>query len=172
MPHERTYHIFYQIFAGASNQILNNLMLNSNNQYNFLGNDPPVRKIKQNDATDFFDVIHALSEIGFGLKLQNDVFRLLAAILHMGNFEFKSSSEDEKEHASSLLVESTGVNFVSSVLGLPVSELGPALTSRTIKSIGRKSFYSVPLSVDQVSTFWFEFCVFSKFNRHFDCFIS
>lgn len=131
--------------------MLSSLHLDPNKTYQYLGAQNIRTKTKPNDADDFFDLIKALSDIGMGLKTQNDIFKLIAAILHLGNFQFKYlDTTNGRGNASCELLSTPQVNYVSEVLGIPLEPLKSALTSRTIQGSGRASFYSVPLSVEQV----------------------
>lgn len=148
-PEERSFHVFYQLLAGANNAMRSSLLLDSGAFYNYLGASTPKLKEKANDSEDFFDLIKALSDIGMGLKTQNDIFRLIATILHLGNFEFEYNHDDDATNVSCRLKTSPYVEFVSAVMGVSVESLGPALTNRTVQTSGRSSFYSVPLNLDQ-----------------------
>ena len=149
-PDERTFHIFYQLFAGANNAMLSSLMLDGNALYKYLGTTSPKVKERMNDSEDFFDLVKALSDVGVGLKTQNDIFRLLASILHLGNFQFEYVQSSNDTNMNCTLKPSPYIEFVSKVLGVSESRLGPALTNRTVQTSGRASFYSVPLSIEQV----------------------
>ena len=150
-PEERTYHIFYQLLAGAGSSMLSSLLLDENQIYHYLGPEAPKQKLKPNDAADFFDLVKALSEIGMGLKAQNDIFKLISTIMHLGNFQFQFEHDEGSSVSGSRLAPSKYVSFVSNMLGVPENKLASALTSRTVRSSGRSSFYSVPLSPVQVN---------------------
>jgi myosin heavy subunit len=150
---ERSYHVFYQLFAGAHRSTLNGLMLDPSVPYRFLGMNPPAAKIRPDDSSNFFDLVNALSEIGMGLKTQNDIFRLIASILHLGDFSFEEGASGDDGRSTSTLTRTPCADFVCGVLGIPFAELSSALTSRTVKTNARRSVYSVPLSVDQVRVY-------------------
>lgn len=42
----------------------------------------------KNDANDFFSLVSALDILGFNKSEQDTIFRILAAVLHMGNIYF------------------------------------------------------------------------------------
>lgn len=45
------------------------------------------------DAKSFQEMVAALSLLGFGPKEQNDMWRVLAAVLHLGNVHLASQAE-------------------------------------------------------------------------------
>lgn len=91
---ERNYHIFYQMCAAASR--LPHLHLGHQNMFHYLnqGNDPLIDGV--DDLVCFDETINALTMLGFSSKQQDDMLRILAAIMHLGNVNIGNSDH----HAS------------------------------------------------------------------------
>lgn len=84
---ERNFHVFYQLVNGASAEEKKNLVLLAPNKYRYLraGN---VVSLPEIDDAGYFA---ALKEAFKGLKMQGSlaaVFRVVSAILHLGNVSF------------------------------------------------------------------------------------
>ncbi|RGB42533.1 P-loop containing nucleoside triphosphate hydrolase protein [Rhizophagus diaphanus] len=88
---ERNYHIFYQLCAGAPPSEKKNLELGDFTQFHYLkqggsGTIPGV-----DDAAEFETTQKALSVIGITIQTQWQIFKLCAALLHIGNIEITES---------------------------------------------------------------------------------
>ncbi len=84
--------------------------------------------------------------IGVTPEEQTDIFRLLAAILHLGNLTFKKGRDGAE-------IESTAVaQTVARLLGVELAMLEKALCNRTVSRGvgGRGSPYLTPLNLDDV----------------------
>lgn len=87
-----------------------------------------------------------MTVIGIAPEEQTEIFRLLAAILHLGNLTFKNV----RDHAE---IESKDTAaMVAKLLGVEVPMVEKALCNRTVsRGIGgRGSTYLTPLSVEDV----------------------
>eukprot|EP00124_Ichthyophonus_hoferi_P004680 Ihof_evm2s546 gene=Ihof_evmTU2s546 len=87
---ERGYHIFYQLCAAVWENCppeLEELKLGQCMNYNFInaGNCPTVDRV--NDAEEFEETRRSMSTLGITDESQLGMFRVLAAILHLGNVE-------------------------------------------------------------------------------------
>ncbi|KAI9141921.1 putative class V myosin [Paraphysoderma sedebokerense] len=93
---ERNYHIFYQLCAGAPAAEKKELGLGSHTQFFYLnqgGGNGVIPGV--DDAAEFEITQRALSTIGVSVSVQWQIFRLLAALLHLGNMEITQSRSDE-----------------------------------------------------------------------------
>ncbi|KAG0001924.1 Myosin type-2 heavy chain 1, partial [Modicella reniformis] len=90
---ERNYHIFYQLVAGAPPSEKKELDLQSINQFNYLkqGGISTINGV--DDSAEFTITQHALSKIGISVQAQWDIFRLLAALLHIGNIQITGRND-------------------------------------------------------------------------------
>ncbi|XP_050790863.1 unconventional myosin-Id [Gopherus flavomarginatus] len=87
-PGERSFHSFYQLLQGGSDQILRSLHLQKNfSAYNYIRAGGQL-KCSINDGAEFKAVADAMKVIGFKPEEVQTVYKILAAILHLGNLKF------------------------------------------------------------------------------------
>jgi myosin-5 len=94
---ERNYHIFYQLLAGAPEQERKDLGLDrSTADFAYLvGGGPAATPIQGvDDAKEFELTQKALSTVGISVERQWQIFRMLAALLHLGNVSIKASRNE------------------------------------------------------------------------------
>ncbi|XP_078540967.1 unconventional myosin-Vc [Lissotriton helveticus] len=91
---ERNYHIFYQLCACASLQEFKNLHLVSANEFNYtkLGGNTTIEGV--DDKADMKETQNTFRLLGLNEDFQMDVFKVLAAILHLGNVNIKKVGDD------------------------------------------------------------------------------
>ncbi|KAJ3511149.1 hypothetical protein NLJ89_g4272 [Agrocybe chaxingu] len=115
---ERNYHIFYQLCAGAPVKERKDLGLDSDiTKFFYLKqggpSSTPIAGV--DDAEEFRATQQALSTVGISVEKQWAVFRLLAALLHLGNVKIAStrtdSSVDDNDPALLLATRFLGVNL-------------------------------------------------------------
>ena len=115
---ERNYHIFYQLCAGAPLKERKDLGLDSDiTKWNYLKQGgpsaTPIAGI--DDAEEFRSTQHALSTVGIGIEKQWAVFRLLSALLHLGNVKIIQLRSDaslaDDDPALLLATRFLGVNL-------------------------------------------------------------
>ncbi|KAH9174245.1 myosin 5 [Lactarius sanguifluus] len=94
---ERNYHIFYQLCAGAPLKERKDLGLDTDiTKFHYLKQggpqSTPIPGV--DDAEEFRATQHALSTIGISVEQQWAVFRLLSALLHLGNVKVTQARSD------------------------------------------------------------------------------
>jgi myosin V len=87
---ERNFHIFYQMVNGLPDVSKQEFSLTKCEDYSYLngGHTSTVKGV--NDANEFQITRDALKVIGIGENLQHELFKLLAALLHIGNIKIEN----------------------------------------------------------------------------------
>lgn len=90
-PTERNYHIFYQLIAGSSNEEKDKLGLGEVGDYAYInqGGEPKINNV--DDSSEFTLTKDALETIGIQPQVQSEIFRILAALLHIGNIQITAT---------------------------------------------------------------------------------
>ena len=94
---ERNYHIFYQLCAGAPLKERKDLNLDTDiTKFHYLKQGGPTSTPVNgvDDAEEFRQTQHALSTIGISVEKQWAVFKLLSALLHLGNIKITPMRND------------------------------------------------------------------------------
>lgn len=94
---ERNYHIFYQLCAGAPVKERKDLGLDIDiTKFHYMRqggpHSTPIPGV--DDGEEFRNTQQALSTVGIGIDKQWSVFRLLAALLHIGNIVITGARND------------------------------------------------------------------------------
>jgi len=101
------------------------------------------------DAGEFEDTLNAMKVIGLSQSEQDNIFRVLATILWLGNVVFR---EDDSGNAA--ITDQSVVDFVAYLLEVDSSHVNKALTLRVVETSrgGRRgSVYEVPLNPTQAT---------------------
>jgi myosin heavy subunit len=145
---ERNFHIFYQLLAGAESSLLSKLDLTRDAlHYTYLNSSKCVAVDGIDDRTDFTDVSTALNTIGMSRAEHEDLFGIVASLLHLGNVLFDKPRRDEGAAA----IASSSLSSLAAAalrLGINRDELADKLVRRTMKMRGGRGGDSVkiPLS--------------------------
>ncbi|XP_048520826.1 myosin-VIIa isoform X2 [Dendroctonus ponderosae] len=131
---ERNYHIFYSMLAGLPKEDKKRLGLSDPEAYEYLIGGKTLSCDGRDEAKEFSEISGALKVLNFSDKESNEIFILLAAILHLGNLRFKSGSSSHSE--SSDVADQNLNERISSLLAVSKVELAEALTKRTIYAHG------------------------------------
>ena len=150
MSHEeRTYHVFYQLLAGATPQERDFWGLEDISDYSLLASSGCYRLPAgpfSDDSIAYGDLRAALRTLGFKPKNISSMFSLLVATLVLGNLEFL---EADAKDVSAFIANMPVLEHASRLLGVPSEDLTQALTNKT--SYVRKDLYTVLLSAEQSS---------------------
>ncbi|KAI8911536.1 P-loop containing nucleoside triphosphate hydrolase protein, partial [Gorgonomyces haynaldii] len=128
---ERNYHIFYQLLKGASPEIKNQLILDGSlNDYRFTKNsNKNIDGV--DDAIDFRSLRESFNTMLFSETDQLNLFRVIAAVLHLGNITLQP---DREEMASLTTQAASVVEKVCHVMGIPVAEFSKNLLKPQVKA--------------------------------------
>ncbi|CAF0979976.1 unnamed protein product [Rotaria sordida] len=127
---ERSFHSFYQLLYGENNLQEYGLNLKPEDYYYInQGNCCKVPKI--DDRNDYQQVKQAFKIVGFTQDEVSIIWKIVAAILHLGNLKF---TDVDGEHCS--ITRSNDKNdqlkWISKLLSCEESEISSALTSRVV----------------------------------------
>ncbi|KAJ7338426.1 hypothetical protein JRQ81_012074 [Phrynocephalus forsythii] len=139
-PGERNYHIFYALLAGIEGEKKDAFYLSAPENYHYLNQSGCVADKTINDKDSFKEVIMAMEVMQFTTEEMQDVLRLLAGILHLGNIEFITAGGAQVSFK-------TALGRAAELLGLDSTQLTEALTQRSMILRGEEIL--TPLSVQQ-----------------------
>ncbi|XP_016525988.1 myosin-10 isoform X7 [Poecilia formosa] len=129
---ERTFHIFYQLLCGASEETRADLLLGSADDYRFLsGGSIPVPG--QSDAENFTQTMDSVAIMGFTPEESVSMLKVISAVLQFGNISFTK----EKNHDQASMPDNTAAQKLCHLLGINVMEFTRAILTPKIK-VGRE----------------------------------
>ncbi|KAE8359991.1 P-loop containing nucleoside triphosphate hydrolase protein [Aspergillus caelatus] len=130
---ERNYHIFYQLVAGATDAEKQELGLASVEDFDYLnqGGTPTIDGV--DDKAEFNATRKSLSTIGVSEDTQAEIFRILAALLHLGNVKITATRTD-----SSLSPSEPSLIRACSMLGIDVNEFAKWIVKKQLITRGEK----------------------------------
>lgn len=139
-PEERNYHVFYQLCASRDQHP--DLKLAHPDEFVYLNQGGAATIDGVDDSKTFQDMVGALTLLGFGPKEQNDMWRVLAAVLHLGNVNLTSQAEgttiSSKDHHLGIFCE---------LLEIDINEMRTWLCQRRIVSV--REILNTPMNVTE-----------------------
>ncbi|XP_071944758.1 unconventional myosin-XIX-like [Antedon mediterranea] len=156
----RNFHIFYQMLFGGNEREMRNWLLPnvlSSDNLNYVKLNRSEDACNQKDKQDFIITKQAMCNVGLSRSQQQELFKVLSGILHLGNVEFISDDDvtgpceiDSEKQG----VDTTYVNAAAQLLGLDVDALTRCLAFRQITASHkhRKSVFMKPCLKDECHT--------------------
>ncbi|XP_037817590.1 myosin heavy chain, muscle isoform X1 [Lucilia sericata] len=142
---ERSYHIFYQIMSGSVPGVKDYCLL-SNNIYDYhIVSQGKVTVASIDDADEFSLTDQAFDILGFTKQEKEDVYKITAAVMHMGGMKFKQRGREEQAEQDG---EEEG-GRVAKLFGCDTAELYKNLLKPRIK-VGNE-FVTQGRNVQQVT---------------------
>ncbi|KAG2707922.1 hypothetical protein I3843_05G152800 [Carya illinoinensis] len=126
---ERSYHIFYQLCAGAPAALREKINLKSADEYKYLRQSDCYSITGVNDTEQFRIVVEALDVVHVKKEDQQSVFAMLAAVLWLGNISF--TVIDNENHVEAVADE--GLYNAAKLIGCDIGELKLALSTRKMR---------------------------------------
>jgi len=147
---ERNFHIFYQFTKACSENYRQTFGIQQPQSYVYTSASKCYDVQGIDDHAEFQDTLNAMKIIGLSQAEQDDIFRMLAAILWLGNCTFV---EDQEGNAA--IADQSVVDFVAYLLEVDSAHVNKALTIRVMETSrgGRRgSVYDVPLNPAQATS--------------------
>ncbi|KAN0084753.1 P-loop containing nucleoside triphosphate hydrolase protein [Elaphomyces granulatus] len=147
ITNERNFHIFYQLTKAAPQAYRDNFGVQQPQSYLYTSRSKCFDVPGIDDVGDFKATLEAMRITGLNQAEQDNIFRILSAILWLGNIQFV---EDDQSNAS--ITDQSVVDFVAYLLEVDSAQVDKALTQRTVETArgGRRgSIYDVPLNTVQ-----------------------
>ncbi|KAF3854941.1 hypothetical protein F7725_022996 [Dissostichus mawsoni] len=137
---ERNYHIFYQMCSCAHLPEFKNLKLLSADEfaYTCMGGEITIEGV--DDEKDMEETRRTFSLLGLMEDFQSDVFKVLAAVLHLGNLEIKNSGDGK----SSVPPSDPHLAVFCELLGVSAEGLARWLCHRRIVLVAETVVKPVP----------------------------
>ncbi|KAG9142902.1 hypothetical protein Leryth_016271 [Lithospermum erythrorhizon] len=89
---ERNYHCFYLLCAAPKEEV-EKYKLSDPKSFHYLNQSNCYELVGISDAEDYLATIRAMDIVGISKQEQDAIFRVVAAILHLGNLEFSKGKE-------------------------------------------------------------------------------
>ncbi|XP_056637425.1 myosin heavy chain, muscle isoform X6 [Diorhabda sublineata] len=144
-PLERSYHIFYQIMSGSVKGVKDSCLLSNDiYQYHYVSQGK-ITVPNMDDGEEFQLTDEAFDILGFSQEEKSNVYKITAAVMHMGCMKFKQRGREEQ-------AEPDGTEEgerVGKLLGVEAAALYQAFVKPRIK-VGNE-FVTQGRNVSQVS---------------------
>ena len=130
---ERNYHIFYQLVAGASDAMREELNILPVDQFDYLNqrNSPTIDGM--DDKAEVEATRKSLATVGVGEDHQTAIFKMLAGLLHLGNVKITAARND-----SVLSPTEPSLEQACSILGVDATEFSKWIVKKQLVTRGEK----------------------------------
>ncbi|CBY01055.1 hypothetical protein LEMA_P021850.1 [Plenodomus lingam JN3] len=130
---ERNYHIFYQLVAGATDAERTELALKSVEEFNYLnqGSAPVIDGM--DDVAEFKATRDSLTKIGVSAETQSGIWRILGALLHMGDVKITATRTD-----SNLAPDEPSLVKACQLLGIDANTFAKWIVKKQLITRGEK----------------------------------
>lgn len=133
---ERNYHVFYRICRGAPAAMQNALGISSDcSQYRYLKDSQLSDIARLDDKKDFVEMEEAMTKCGLDQQEKSNVFRIVAAVLHIGNLEVEDAGDGSQITGGSAATLTT----LCKLLGLKEEDFKAAMCFKTMSVAGTET---------------------------------
>ncbi|KAK5071793.1 class II myosin [Lithohypha guttulata] len=145
ITNERNFHIFYQFTKAASSEYREIFGVQQPQSYVYTSRSKCYDVQGIDDHADFKETLDAMKIIGLTKPEQDNIFRMLAAILWLGNVTFRENDQGGVD-----IADQSVVDFFAYLLEVDAAHVNKALTIRIVETArggGRRgSVYESPLN--------------------------
>lgn len=160
---ERTFHFFYQFLSAADHNAINEFLLEDFASYKFLSHGH-VTVPGMNDQTEFRATLEAMTVMKFTETDIKAVFRVVSAVLLLGNLEFNMDKTEQATMANDSVAQR-----VSHLLGVNSQHFANALLRPKLK-VGREMVTKAQNKTQVVNTL--EACAKATYEKLFKWILS
>ena len=134
---ERNYHIFYEIFAGLTQEQKDKYSLTSLEDFYYVGQSNIYERTDgEKDDENFERVKDAMTTLQISESMQEEIIKIVIGILHLGNVEFEEIIVGGVEAAIFSTSTAMHLNKACELLGLSKEMLLSAVGRRSISVAG------------------------------------
>lgn len=146
---ERNFHIFYQLFAGATEIELIRWDFKAIEQYEYVLQGGIYKLQTIDDKFEYGQLKHALNILSFSEQDQSHLLDLTAALLHLGQVKFLATIDGEGEGS---VVTSDSQQYLAIFAKLCCLDISDVIRTLTVRSIvAREETYEKKLTAVQAS---------------------
>ncbi|KAF9115760.1 class II myosin [Mortierella sp. AM989] len=149
IENERNFHIFYQYCKAATSNYQEQFGMTGPESFLLTNRSGCLSVDGIDDANDFEETLQAMRVIGLSQHEQDEIFRMLAVILWLGNVQFV-----EDDNGSAQITDNEVIAFIAYIMEVDVDSLIKTLTIRVVETQRggkRGSVFESPLNVTQAS---------------------
>nr|CAH8840255.1 unnamed protein product [Trichobilharzia regenti] len=133
---ERNYHAFYYMLAGMSSEMKNLLGLTKAEDYDYLIQGGITEMDGRHDSAGYTSVNSALKVLTFTSEDIDNIWKILAALLHLGNVYFVDSQVNGVDACEVSSKSHSELEWVSRLLQVSPASLATAITVRMLHTGG------------------------------------
>ncbi|XP_045475987.1 unconventional myosin-XV isoform X2 [Harmonia axyridis] len=146
-PHERNYHVFYELIGGLNNAERQKYGLVDADKYFYLNQGgADCSPGHSGSSADWSGLTRAMQVLGVGEQEQEGIVKVLASVLHLGNIYFHRKKLKHGQEGVEIGSD-VEIKWTAYLLQISASGLERALTSRITEAKSER-VYS-PLNIDQ-----------------------
>ncbi|KAK1755271.1 myosin-1 [Echria macrotheca] len=127
ITNERNFHIFYQFTKGASQEYRQSFGVQKPETYIYTSRSKCLDVDGIDDLAEYADTLNAMKIIGLSQAEQDNIFRMLAAVLWTGNLVFR-----EGDDGYAAVSDQSVVDFLAYLLEVDPAQLVKAITIRIL----------------------------------------
>ncbi|KAL9968381.1 hypothetical protein ACROYT_G026748 [Oculina patagonica] len=126
---ERNFHSFYQLLNGAPAETLKELYLEEKaGDYHYVNQGGCMQLKAINDKLDYKVNNESMRSVGFTDEERSTIWKIVSAILHLGNLEFVDDDQDQ----ASVVNSDENLNVIAYLLGSEPRHVEKALCYRVV----------------------------------------
>lgn len=126
---ERNFHIFYQFTKGAPQKYRDLFGIQMPESYTYTSRSQTTSVPNVDDVKEFQETLHVMDIIGLSEEEKDNIFRMLAAILWIGNIDFI-----EDDNSVTTVADASVPAYAAYLLGVQAENLETALTTKVVES--------------------------------------